>query len=419
MKKLISILLTFTMIFSVFATFVSAEEIANQITDGLTLTGMSSASVNQAVENYFDERADYLLGNTDAMDWLVVGIANDEAAHMAQYNAKGIVLNGTVFTIECVECYDTYAEVIAAETISYSQNGIAGTEEVIHELTLYLDSESVPVVAADGYMELCSDFVSCSYVAPAVQIFSNRTTAGSPLCIVEIAKAELGTAETGTNMTKYGEWYGRNGVAWCAIFVSWCANQANVSTSIITKTASCDTMMNAFKNQGNFYYSQNFGGSYTPQAGDILFVGTVTNDSTHVGIVEKVENGSVWIYDGNYSDKVNYHCYSLTATNIIGYGHPAYESSDHVFSEYESDTTGHWQECAICGYATEKEMHLEGATYSYDGTYHWKTCYACGVEMNKAMHILILNSDGTYKCKICPCRVFSVGVFKIEQCLEA
>lgn len=39
--------------------------------------------------------------------------------------------------------------------------------------------------------------------------------------ILEIAKKEIGYIEQPGNKTKYGQWFGLNGVAWCAIFVSW------------------------------------------------------------------------------------------------------------------------------------------------------------------------------------------------------
>ena len=40
--------------------------------------------------------------------------------------------------------------------------------------------------------------------------------------IIQRAAAEEGTTENppNSNKTKYGEWYGLNGVPWCAIFVS-------------------------------------------------------------------------------------------------------------------------------------------------------------------------------------------------------
>lgn len=46
--------------------------------------------------------------------------------------------------------------------------------------------------------------------------------------IVNIAFAEVGTKESpaNSNKTKYGKWFGFDGVAWCAMFVSWCYAQA-------------------------------------------------------------------------------------------------------------------------------------------------------------------------------------------------
>jgi len=36
------------------------------------------------------------------------------------------------------------------------------------------------------------------------------------------AVTQIGTVEHGDNMQPYGEWYGMNGVPWCAIFATWC-----------------------------------------------------------------------------------------------------------------------------------------------------------------------------------------------------
>jgi cell wall-associated NlpC family hydrolase len=42
--------------------------------------------------------------------------------------------------------------------------------------------------------------------------------------ITDAARKEIGYTEkpANSNKTKFGEWFGWNGVAWCAIFVSWC-----------------------------------------------------------------------------------------------------------------------------------------------------------------------------------------------------
>lgn len=46
--------------------------------------------------------------------------------------------------------------------------------------------------------------------------------------VVEIAKKEIGYIENPGNKTKYGEWFGLNGLPWCGIFVSWCFAMAGI-----------------------------------------------------------------------------------------------------------------------------------------------------------------------------------------------
>ena len=139
-----------------------------------------------------------------------------------------------------------------------------------------------------------------------------------------------GTVAGSENYTKYGQWYGINPGAWCAMFVSWCANQAGISTSVIPKHASCDVGMNWFKNQGRWGWSKYWGNYqgktvYTPVRGDIIYFGNGNlSDSTHVGIVYKVDSTYVYTIEGNTSNKCAYKQYSLGNDYIYGYGHPAY-----------------------------------------------------------------------------------------------
>src|SRR3712207_8950822 len=39
--------------------------------------------------------------------------------------------------------------------------------------------------------------------------------------------------------SKYGAWYGLDGNSWCAMFVSWCANEAGILNRTVPKYASC------------------------------------------------------------------------------------------------------------------------------------------------------------------------------------
>ena len=49
------------------------------------------------------------------------------------------------------------------------------------------------------------------------------TTAFRPWAL-EFARKKLGVKESpaGSNLQEFGQWYGANGVPWCAIFVTWC-----------------------------------------------------------------------------------------------------------------------------------------------------------------------------------------------------
>ena len=73
--------------------------------------------------------------------------------------------------------------------------------------------------------------------------------------IVKIAFAEVGTKEfpANSNKTKYGKWFGFDGVAWCAMFVSWCYAMAGFPLPNIGYKkgyAGCQTAVAYFKKLG-------------------------------------------------------------------------------------------------------------------------------------------------------------------------
>ncbi len=153
--------------------------------------------------------------------------------------------------------------------------------------------------------------------------------------IIEIARTQLGymegsiegTVQGSNDCTKYGEWYGLNYNPWCAMFVSWCANEAEIPTTVIPKHASCDAGMNWFINNGRWHYSPAYNGSYTPTASDIVYFGFKGSggfDSTHVGIVYKVDSNNIYVLEGNSSAKVQTVSYPVKSSYILGYGSPDY-----------------------------------------------------------------------------------------------
>lgn len=171
---------------------------------------------------------------------------------------------------------------------------------------------------------------------------SNATTASTSnaLDIVGVAISQIGTKESNNGHMKYINWYGGfgSGTPWCAIFVSWCANQADVSTSVIPKFSSCAVGRSWFESKGLFKYK----GSYTPQRGDIIFF--LSNGASHTGIVEKVSGSKVHTVEGNTSDSVARRSYDLTNSRITGYGTPKYTNLNSFSNSNSNNKTNKSEE---------------------------------------------------------------------------
>ena len=107
--------------------------------------------------------------------------------------------------------------------------------------------------------------------------------------IIGVARTQLGYTEGYNNDTKYGTWYGLPNQPWCAMFVSWCARQANIPTSVLKNSACAGTGSQYFNIP---YYD---GSSYTPKKGDLFF----TKGWTHVGLVSSVDGAYFYSIEGN------------------------------------------------------------------------------------------------------------------------
>lgn len=149
--------------------------------------------------------------------------------------------------------------------------------------------------------------------------------------IVGIATTQVGYYEGDGGYTKYGDWYGLPYSDWCAMFVSWCADQAKVSTNAFPRFALCSAGADWFINEGRFHYA----GSYTPQAGDLIFYASYGN-IYHVGLVTGSDGSNVYSIEGNYNEAVYNVSYPLSYGDIMGYATPAYETGAAVQPEPET-----------------------------------------------------------------------------------
>ena len=172
-------------------------------------------------------------------------------------------------------------------------------------------------------------------------------TGSGPTDIIGVARTQVGYQENSVG-TKYGDWY--NGIfvnqPWCAMFVSWCADKANIPNTVIQKYASCSVEVAWFKAIGRWHDSKAYGGSYTPKKGDIVFYRDAGSSSvsTHTGVLAGLNGNYLDVIEGNATNgKVcEYTANSsrtLTASYVIGYGNPDY--SEEI--EDEPDNHEKWQ----------------------------------------------------------------------------
>lgn len=110
--------------------------------------------------------------------------------------------------------------------------------------------------------------------------------------IIRIAEKEIGQGEKplNSNKTKYGKWFGFDGVAWCGMFVSWCYAQAGFPLPKIGFSkgyAGCQTAV--------AYFRKNNLITTNPKQGNIVFF-DFNNDGRydHTAIFDK------WIDKDNF-----------------------------------------------------------------------------------------------------------------------
>lgn len=118
--------------------------------------------------------------------------------------------------------------------------------------------------------------------------------------IIEIAEKEIGYTELLSNKTKYGKWFGLDGVPWCGIFVSWVYAQAGQQLPPIGFTkgfAGCQTAV--------AWFTRNRMLTKTPKPGDIVFFdfnGDKRYDHTGIFVAkDKWDPGRFETIEGNTS----------------------------------------------------------------------------------------------------------------------
>ena len=164
--------------------------------------------------------------------------------------------------------------------------------------------------------------------------------------VIAVARGELGNTEfpPGSNLQKYGEAYGLNGVPWCLQFLWWCCREAGESAAFFAgaKTASCGTFLRWYTEQGQTVPVS------AAQPGDVVILNfSGTTDTQHCGLIWNVRKHYLQTYEGNTSpgaegsqdnggcvaDKVRY------PSQIVGVCKMTYTKK-----KPKIDWEGHWAE---------------------------------------------------------------------------
>lgn len=151
--------------------------------------------------------------------------------------------------------------------------------------------------------------------------------------VLNIARSQIGYHQMSGERTKYGRWYGMDGVSWCDMFVSWVGVMAN-ARAIIGKAAYTPAHASWFQSEGRW--------GHTPRRGAIVFFNW-PNDGVdriqHVGIVESVRgDGRIVTIEGNTTSGVwgsqshggGVYRRVRSTSLVVGYGYPQYDGERDV-----------------------------------------------------------------------------------------
>lgn len=168
----------------------------------------------------------------------------------------------------------------------------------------------------------------------------------TPQDVVSVAQQYIGVKESPANSNRqmFGEWYGWNGVAWCAIFVSYCFYKAGMPLPAIQSRkgfAYCPYGVKHYKDVRKF--------DKTPTEGDIVFFDwDADGKADHVGIVEKVLAGNkIQSIEGNtsYNDNSNggeVMRRTRSLSTILGFAHPDYDQDSTYSNDGTPSYPGHY-----------------------------------------------------------------------------
>ncbi|MDR0863111.1 MAG: CHAP domain-containing protein [Oscillospiraceae bacterium] len=228
----------------------------------------------------------------------------DNPADVATMDERKKELLRTVFWDMNTLASRTESKTVTEVTVEGDGEDFISTETTVTKTILYIavshktaDEMAVQYGFNDSQKAQLAELLNAQYADMwTAVLYGIHNGSGD---IVAVAVSQLGNV----NGESYWSWYGFEGrVAWCATFVSWCANECGyIDAGIIPKFAACQSQgIPWFQNRGLWQDS-----SYVPAPGDIIFFDWEQDGSSdHVGIVESVEGEVVHTIEGTLLPRI-------------------------------------------------------------------------------------------------------------------
>lgn len=291
------------------------------LSSGKAVTESSGNVVIQTNKSYKDQGWRFTR-NSDG-SYLITSLADGKALDLA----NGTDANGTNIRV--------YAKNNSKAQRFYIRTQYSAATGYTYYLMPASSSTRVMDVNGNGSADNTNIQLYAKNNSKAQQFIINKASAGSYSArqtgrqkVIAIAKSQIGTRESNNGWTKYGAWYGNyvkskyafSNAAWCAMFVSWCGNQAGLSSGTFYYHAYCPSGVSWYQNKKQWHWK-----GYTPKSGDIVYYDWNGDSVTdHVGLVASYNKGTITTVEGNYSDQVKQRTINYRSSYIFGYASPNY-----------------------------------------------------------------------------------------------
>ena len=255
--------------------------------------------------------------------------------------------------IKAAEKVEKNAEILVKENIKTSQKIMQATKELTRKATqttkkivkatrrtiqAIVESSKflINLIIAGGWISVIVILVVVVFggTAAFIKVGTKSSTGDNSQINYEITSPILSVAKSQLGQKggqPYWSWYGFNDrVAWCACFVSWCANQCGlIENGQIPRYSVCDNGIAYFKEKNRWQDRET---GYLPVQGDVIFFNWLEKDengnlfqdekSDHTGIVEYYDTSTNKVYtiEGNSGDECKERSYNADDIQIMGYG---------------------------------------------------------------------------------------------------